>query len=167
MCSCLGTSRKKSKAESERKGEWVQHHCPDVHGPTSLSRCSWQRQKCRTGREQPPLLPDSAHNHSLLRFCKFPSHFLQGSQGCAEAAALLPGRYWWEEKRISSMKWTPESAKEQSSSWHPHLCTPIQPQSVCGCCLSILPLQSTWLFKIRFNFINPYHDSASRCRLCA
>lgn len=142
--------------------------------PTSLSRCSWQRQKCRTGREQPPLFPDSAHNHSLLTFCKTPFSFSAGipglCRGCSSATRpLLMGgkkefQAWNEHLGQQRNRAAPELTFPQTP-------TPVHPNptplSVCGCCLSVLPLQSTWLFKTHFNFINPYHDSTSRCRLCA
>lgn len=63
--------------------------------------------------------------NSLLIFCRDP-RAVQRLQFCYQA--IIDGR----KKRIPSMKWTPGSAKEQSSSWadlssDPHLCTLTQP----------------------------------------
>lgn len=108
------------------------------------------------------LFRQSEADHILPHMsAKSPLHCLQGCQGCAEAAVLLPGHYWWEEKRILSTKWTPESAEgtdqlllltfpETPTCGHPNpipLLWEPQHRSVCGCWLSILPLQSMGFLK--------------------
>lgn len=93
--------------QQKEKWGWVAEECRVTGVQHQLSNSSWQRHKHRTGREQPysayQTLFTQPEADQILphRSAKFPLHFLQGSQDCAEAAVLLPGHYWWEEKKNS------------------------------------------------------------------
>lgn len=174
MCFCLGTIRKRSKSEYQG----VQ----SARNPTSTVQLLTTETGEQDWQEQPSTVHQTSSDNQILPHVsvKSPLHFLQGSQGCAEAAVLLPAHYWWEEKRILSMTWDPSEQKEQSRSWaalpqDTHVCAPyakallweLQHRVFVAAGWAFFLFRAWGMFWIHFNFINPYRDSTSCCRLCA